>query len=449
MSDLQIALLIIGAVVVVGLLAFNWIQERRFRKQAAAAFQTPVRDALLERKARPRDDAGRIEPELREPALGEIELPPQDDGLFEPKLKIETGPIDNASSKMADAGTEVPQPGAASSILQPLQPTMEPAPASALAHAAPLADASSKMADTYKASASSPQARPVPRSSPQPGAGGKAPMPASPYDELIEYRVRIGGGNILASLFGDAISHSRHFGKRTRWLGLPVEGDAWEEMQPWRDTHYQEVQATMQLADRNGAVPEEDLTALCGLLQKIAQTHGLKIACDDVAQAIERAQVIDRFCVDVDVLIGLNIVARGDSALNLSKVLREAENAGMELGADGVYQLLDNRGELLYALYNHDAEPFSRDTTIQQESQGVTLQFDVPRVPDGLKVFDSMVAFGRKLANEVGGLLVDDNLRPLTDTGIEKIRSQLAHIYERMETRGVPSGSRRALRLFS
>jgi FtsZ-interacting cell division protein ZipA len=419
MSDLQIALLLIGAVVVVGLLAFNWIQERRFRKQAAAAFKTPARDALLERKAAPRDEVGRIEPELREPALGEIELSPEDEGLHEPKLKIEPGPV------------EAPQPEVSSGIPQPLPLAMEPEPASP----AP--------------AQSGTQARPVPRSSPQPGAGGKLPMPAPPYDELIEYRVRIGGGNILASLFGDAITRSRHFGKKTRWLGLPVAGDAWEEMQPWRDTHYQEVLAAMQLADRNGAAPEEDLTALGSLLQTIAQTHGLKIACDDVAQAMERAQVLDRFCVDVDVLIGLNVVARGDSILNLSKVLKEAENADMELGADGVYQLLDSRGELLYALYNHDAEPFSRDTTMQQESPGVTLQFDVPRVPDGLKVFDSMVAFGRKLANEVGGLLVDDNLRPLTDTGIEKIRSQLAHIYQRMEARGVPSGSRRALRLFS
>ena len=83
-----------------------------------------------------------------------------------------------------------------------------------------------------------------------------------------------------------------------------------------------------------------------------------------------------------------------------------------------------------------------------QTSQGVTLQFDVPRVPDGIKVLDGMVAFGRKLASEVGGILVDDNLRPLTDSGIEKIRTQLSQIYERMEARGVPSGSRRALRLF-
>ena len=41
MSDLQIWLLVIGVAIVVAVLVFNWIQERRFRKQADAAFQTP------------------------------------------------------------------------------------------------------------------------------------------------------------------------------------------------------------------------------------------------------------------------------------------------------------------------------------------------------------------------------------------------------------------------
>ena len=117
------------------------------------------------------------------------------------------------------------------------------------------------------------------------------------------------------------------------------------------------------------------------------------------------------------------------STINLARIVREAESGGMALGADGVFQLLDSRGEPLYALCNHDAEPFAGDVHEGQTSQGVTLQFDVPRVPDGI--------------------LVDDNLRPLTDAGIDKIRAQLAQIYERMEARGVPSGSRRALRLFS
>jgi len=405
MSDLQIGLLVIGAVIVVAVLLFNWIQERRFRKQAAAAFQTPVADALMQPGAVPRETHNRVEPALREPvfdASGVHEVAE----VNEPRLHID-----------ADLA-----PAEAPTVAHDEAPGPAPRPA-----AAPI---------------------PVPQTPPRPPAPPVA-APAAPYDELIEYRIRLGSEGVLANVFADAFNHSRTLGKPVRWVGLPVGATEWEEVQPWRDVHYQQVVVTMQLADRNGAAQEEQLSALCALLQATGQAHGLRVACDDTVEALERAQAIDRFCVDVDVLIGLNVVARGEGAVNLMRIVREAESSGMVLGVDGVFQLIDSRGEPLYALCNHDAEPFTSTVVEGQTSQGVTLQFDVPRVPDGLKVFDGMVAFGRKLANEVGGILVDDNLRPLTDTGIEKIRTQLTHIYERMEARGVPSGSRRALRLFS
>lgn len=393
MSELQIALLIAGVVIVVAVLLFNWIQERRFRRQADAAFQAPSGDALMQPGAVPREERERIEPALREPVFDAGESSEVAEAN-ESRLHVD----DNAS-----------------------RAAVAPSPAIDV----------------------SPAERPAPVS------GQQAGSPAAPYDELIEYRIRVGSDGVAANAFADAFNHARTLGKTVRWLGQPVGVTTWEEVQPWRDIRYQQVMVTMQLADRNGAVQEEQLNALCGLLQSMAQAHGLRIACDDTVDALERAQAIDRFCVDVDVLIGLNVVARGEGAVNLTRIEREAESSGMVLGVDGVFQLLDSRGEPLYALCNHDAEPFSPEVIEGQTSQGVTLQFDVPRVPDGLKVFDGMVAFGRKLANEVGGILVDDNLRPLTDSGIEKIRTQLMHIYERMEARGVPSGSRRALRLFS
>ncbi|MBI1284929.1 MAG: hypothetical protein GC183_11395 [Thiobacillus sp.] len=416
MSDLQIWLLVIGAAVVVAVLVFNWIQERRFRKQAEAAFQAPQEDALKQAAAMPRVMHSRFEPALREPVFDADSVTPVDEAN-EPRWHIEADqlPADEAAAGEHAVPAPVPVPAA------------EPAPvhAPAPAHAAR-----------------------NPFMQPSPASAAVANQPA-PYDELIEYRVRIGGEGVLANVFADAFNHARTLGKAVRWVGLPVGATEWEEVQPWRDVHYQRVVVTMQLADRNGAVHEEQLSALCHTLQATAQAHGLQVACDDEVEALERAQAIDRFCVDVDVLIGLNVVARGEGAVNLTRIVHEAEDSGMVLGADGVFQLIDSRGEPLYALCNHDAEPFSAMVVEGQTSQGVTLQFDVPRVPDGLKVFDSMVAFGRKIANEVGGILVDDNLRPLTDTGIEKIRTQLAQIYERMEARGVPSGSRRALRLFS
>lgn len=388
MSELQIWLLVLGVAVVAAVVLFNWLQERRFRKQTEAAFQVPSVDPLARPGVTPRESSGRVEPALREPvfdAAGAPDLPE----ASEPRLHIEPEPV-----------------------------VEMPAARSAAPHTPP-------------------------------PAATAVTLPPAPYDELIEYRVRLGGDGVLANAFADAFNHSRTLGKAVRWAGLPVGTAQWEELQPWRDVHYQQVVVTMQLADRNGAAEPEQLSALCELLKATAQMHGLRVACDDTGEALERAQAVDHFCVDVDVLIGLNVMARGEGAVNLARIVGEAIGNGMVLGADGVFQLIDSRGEPLYTLCNHDAEPFSEVVEEGQTSQGVTLQFDVPRVPDGLKVFDGMVAFGRKLANEVGGILVDDNLRPLTDSGIEKIRSQLAQIYERMEARGVPSGSRRALRLFA
>lgn len=47
MTDLQLALLAIGAVVVAGVFAYNRIQERRARRDAEAAFRSSAGDALL------------------------------------------------------------------------------------------------------------------------------------------------------------------------------------------------------------------------------------------------------------------------------------------------------------------------------------------------------------------------------------------------------------------
>ena len=391
MSDLQIALLLIGGFIVIAVLLFNWMQERRYKKQADAAFQPITRDVLLEKPTTSKT-TDRIEPGLREPSPQHMGMAPQEAASLQP--------------------TPVPLP----------LPRPEATP---LRHAAPAATPPPKVAQA-----------PV------------APISAAPYDELIEYRVRVEGKGILAGVFSEDINVARNLGKHTRWLGYSEQGNEWEEIQPWRETFYREVQVTLQLADRNGAVQEDELNRLCDVLTATAQQHGLKIFCDDIAEALQRAQSVDHFCVDVDVLIGLNVVAHGEGAMRLPKILKEVESNGMVLGVDGAYRLLDSRGEALYSLCNHDAEPFLPSSP-QPETPAVTLQFDVPRVPDGLKVFDGMVSFGRKLANEVGGLLVDDNMRPLTDSGIDKIRQQLAGIYQRMEARGVPSGSRRALRLFS
>ena len=418
MSELQIALAVIGAVAVVGILGYNRIQERRYRKQAEATFRSLERDPLMDKASveayspPARAPHQRVEPEVREPQF-EHDLSGLDrtTGLQEPHFEQGPQPVSRPVAKPI----ETRQPQTAPVQEAPRSAPRTPVPAKPIREAAPLG--------------------PVP--------------PYSPHEQAIEYRIQVKGDGILSGVFSDAVAQSRTLGKQVRWMGYPVNGDGWEELRLWSDIHYREIVVSMQLADRNGSVSEQELTALCALVRDAAQPNSLRVSCDDFVSALERARVLDLFCVDIDVLIGLNVVARGEETLPMQHVRQEAELAGMLLAPDGTYQLQDRRGEILFSLCNHESTPFSPESLDSFSTRGVTLLFDVPRVPDGLKIFDNMVALGRKLAHEVSGLLVDDNLRPLTDTGIERIRQQLAQIYGRMETRGISAGSDLALRLFS
>lgn len=398
MSELQIALALIGALAVIGIVIYNRLQERKFRRQAEAGFSRPGHDVLLDAEPE-KITPMRVEPDFHEPVIKDpVPLRFHGRGDKEPHFGDTEILLEAALSEDSYQGPAVADNDSEDSSL-------------------PLESEKTEMA---------------------------------PYDEAIEFRTVLKNlDGMEADKFIEPVSRSSHIGKKVRWLGLPPGSLSWEEVSSKSGKKYLEVQAVMQLADREGAVGKENLAALCDLIQELAQAQGWQVRCDDPDEAAARGQSLDKFCADVDVQIGLNIVARGTAVLPISRIRHEVESAGMRLAANGAYQLTDSRGEILFMMGNRESRAFSRENTHEPETKGVTLLFDVPRVPDGLKNFDVMVKLGRKLAHDAGGLLVDDNLRPLTDIGIEKIRAQLAQIYDRMESRGVPAGSRVALRLFS
>lgn len=69
MSDLQISLLAIGALVVVAVFLYNWFQERRFRRRLGEAFGEKPEDVLLERQPATFPAEDRLEPQLEGDAL--------------------------------------------------------------------------------------------------------------------------------------------------------------------------------------------------------------------------------------------------------------------------------------------------------------------------------------------------------------------------------------------
>lgn len=403
MNELQIALALIGALAVMAVVIYNRLQERKIHRRTEASFARPERDVLLDEE--PGGDA----------------LTRPDSGLFEP-LSEDAHDADPGMFH----GRDVQEPHFGDTEIL-LDAALSEAPSQ------PSAIAVEELSGS---------AAPVTQT--------RQPPAVAAYDDAIEFRLVLKNlDGMTAEAFEVAIMHAAALAKPVRWLALPLGSPVWEELSPHSGKRYLEVQAVMQLADRDGPAGKQDLAALCSLSEELAHSQGWQLRCDDLDEAAQRAASLDKFCADVDVQIGLNIVARGSAMLPIARMRREAEAAGMRLSATGAYQLLDNRGEVLFMLGNREPRAFSASNPHEPETKGVTLLFDVPRVPDGVKNFDAMVTLGRKLAHEAGGLLVDDNLRPLTDVGIEKIRAQLAQIYARMEARGIAAGSRLALRLFS
>lgn len=364
MSDLQISLLVIGAVVVGGVYLFNWMQERRFRRKLGQAFDTEREDVLLGEA--PRSEA-RVEPQLSwsEPP----DLP------------------------------EVPE-----------------------------------------ASAEERRAAPV-----EPAAKAEPP----PFDPDIEYVALVEGAAAIPEAVLDEVRERvAGCGKPCRVAALGASG-MWEEPARGGGEHYAKVGFALQLVNRKGPVSAAQLAMFRDAVRNAASRVSARALLPETQPALARAHDLDAFCSDVDVAIGVNIVAADGQNFAGQRIRALAEAAGFKLEPDGVFHYRNERRETLFTLDNHEPAPFLPERINRLTTHGVTLLLDVPRAADGPAALDRMLEVGRGLARSLGGRLVDDNRMALNEAGIARIRQQLVEIASRMEAFGVSAGGARAMRLFS
>lgn len=406
MNPLQISLIAVAIVVVAAIVLYNWFQERKYRKQSREMF-APQQDVLLDAQQGAEADATRIEPYLDEPST---------------------------QTEPAVSGTPLTHAWA--------EPT---APASAIPSSVPYHADIAALREPQPV-----ESRPATVAAQPESVLAADELPASPADPMIDFEIRLHTADAIpGSALVEPIERSRNSGKAVYWWGYGPLAGGWEEIASWREDAYSEIVIALQLADRNGAVSEDQLVQLCTQARQLASRFNGVAECPDIPSALQRANELDLFCVDVDVLIGLNVVSRDNEVFSGAKISELAQRAGMVLAVDGVYQCRNAANEIIYSLCNHESAPFTANATASFSTHGVTLLFDLPRVADGLAAFDRMTALGHQLSEQLGGQLVDDNIRPLTQAGIDKIRLQLDQIYKRMQARGIPGGSERALRLFN
>jgi hypothetical protein len=239
------------------------------------------------------------------------------------------------------------------------------------------------------------------------------------------------------------------FGKNVNICGLNEKTGLWERVVADSHMFYSAFKLSLQLADRSGPVSEVRISDFRDLARDIAAQLDAKADLPDVAAAGTRAQELDNFCVEVDQLIGLNILPSGERTFSGGEVARVAEKHGMSLQADGAFHLLDANRYTIFSLSNQEDIPFHEHTLGQLCVNGLTLLLDVPRVEHPTIRFDEMAVLARQLAMDLRAAVVDDHRVALGEPGLAQIREQIAVLESRMLAGLITPGSPQARRLFS
>lgn len=336
-----------------------------------------------------------------------------------------------------DVLLEAPQPSPADPRIEP---QLQPAPA-----------------DSAVIASREPEPRPGPGSAKKPeaetvpAAAMSAALPPAPgLDPAIDCIAQIDASKPIAdAVIAELLGKIAVCGKPVRGVGFNADAAQWEDLGRAGSDRYARLYLALQLVNRAGPVNPAQLAAFCEAVKSCAEKIPAAAMLPDTDEALQQARELDAFCAEVDVAIGINIVAQKAGAFSGTKIRALAEAAGFKLEPEGVFHYRNDERRILFTLDNHEPAPFIPEQIKSLSTTGITLLLDVPRVANGHKVLDRMFDVGNHFAHGLGGQMVDDNRVALNETGVAKIKQQLGAILAAMAERGIQAGSERALRLFS
>lgn len=276
------------------------------------------------------------------------------------------------------------------------------------------------------------------------------PLLPPEVDERADWVIRIESIEPLSAsrLWQAATQQCGDIVKPVRWFGFSDSDNRWEQVNAHSVSTYHWVCAALQLVDRRGAASEGDLAHLSDSLQHMCDAFMAIPSLPARSEALARAAELDRFCAGVDIQIGVNVVARSQAFVG-TKLRGLAEAAGLELLGDGCFHARDELGNSQFVLGNLEPVLFAAEDMRSLSTQGVTLTLDVPRVADGVRVFERMMGFAQHLAESLNGAVVDDNRNPFGEKAVGLIRAQIEQFQGQMAECDIAPGSPLAQRLFS
>lgn len=410
MTELQIGLIGLGVAAVAGVYGYNKWQEIRHRKVAEKVLHTHHDDVLLGDTAAARRSP-RVAVERQEPAVEPVAAESLENRR-EPVLGDSEAPVPVVDEPVA---VTVAMEDDAPPVIQVEMPAPELVVDGEPAEEVPAGE-----------------------------------IPVALLDPRMDF---VAVMELVDAVPAHQILHSQHkalerIAKPIQWVGFNEKTREWESMAVNPQLAYRRLRIGLQLVDRRGPLSSGDLTVFVGAVQQLADEL-LAVADMPEVRVLDQALALDKFCAEVDLEIGVNLVSKG-TPFSGTKIRALAEAAGMILGEDGLFTRYDDEERIQFRLQNLESTLFTPDSIKGVTTHGLTFTLDVPRVDHGERVFYQMVELAKRFAETLNGSLVDDNRQPLNEAQLDHIKREFVmKAQATMAQFGIPAGSPQSLRLFS
>ncbi|MGV3582903.1 MAG: cell division protein ZipA C-terminal FtsZ-binding domain-containing protein [Methylophilus sp.] len=461
MSDLLIILVVLGAIIVVSVVVFNWWQEKKFQNRISSDFKPTKRDALFEdyqtntdflAKQRGQNNALK---ERQEPSQAPIKKGTHDGRRIEPSLS------DDAFNSIIDENekTLFKEPQFDEPQFQASQFEDE----TALDDDLPSTKFDVEIDEVYEdyndaaivsSNITIKEEQQVIEAIEQKVAAPKQDdvlLPATLHNQVDLIALLYASTPITHAGIVNTLKQFKEFPERTFIFGLTAANDWVEVNQSDPDTAFTQLAYSLQLADRGGAVTRPTLNRFQHMVETIGLDMSAHVEWQGSGDPLNNANMLDQFCIEVDKTVGFHLMVTDGSTFHATKLRGLAEAQGLSLGNDGRFHMFDSSApdQLKFSLKNYDDNPFSVEMLKSAVMHGVTFQLDIPTVKNSADVFDDMIIIARAMARSLDAVIVDDLRKPLGEIHLEKIRQQLKKINAQMIAKGIIPGSTQALRLFS
>ena len=417
MSDLQIALIVLGIIIIVVVIIYNGRQEKKLRTKISNDFIVPKKDVLVADayvdkevlQAETFDHTAKAEvaeelkPTVDSEAVSIVESP---DSIQTPDMNEKVAEITvevTSKETVQDEVSMVEKPAAESDVASPLDMT----------NTASLPKEVQAEVDLIALITAT------------------KPMSAQALLSMKQ--------EILKDLGALTMLHGADLGNN--WHRIDDTSD--------QNQSFKKVVCSLQLADRRGPVSKAVINKFQFAMEAIGVEFEAYVDWQEAGDAAQRAIDLDAFCMKVDQLVSLHLI-QGKTPIHGTKFKGLAEANDMKLN-NGKFYCFDDKGKgpVLFTLINADEQPFTAESLRLNIVRGATFQIEVPKLVNCEQTFNRVVLIAQQMANSIGAQMVDDNQRPLGTTQIEKIRQQLKVIHTAMVEREITPGSIVSQRLFS